>query len=322
MNYRKLGKTKLNVSEVGLGCWELGGETIINGIPLTYGDINESTASKIIQTAIKIGINTFDTADTYSLGNSEKRLGNEIKNTKKRINIFTKGGIIPAQNTPLPVEIDLSYEYLISSIKRSLDRLKLKKIELFQAHKPPKNKIEVKELKKAFEKIKEDDLASFCGVSIGLDYESGRKLIDYGFIDTLQLYFSLIDYKPTIELLSYAKKNNIGIIVSEPLGQGFLSGRYKKNHQFAINDIRRISYSSNVIKEKIKKTNQFKFLKTKDRTMAQIAIAYVLSNREVSMCIPGSSSTEHVILNAMASEIRLTDDELKQIKEIQNKWDS
>jgi len=320
MNYRRLGKTKLNVSEVGLGCWELGGETTINGIPLTYGQVHKNTASKIIQTAIKMGINVFDTADTYSLGNSEKRIGNEIKNIKKKINIFTKGGIIPAQNTPLPVEIDLSYEYLLSSIKRSLCRLQTKKITLFQAHKPPKNETELHELKKVFKKIKDDGLASFCGVSIGLDYEIGKKLIDSGFVDTLQFYFSLIDYKPTIELLSHAKKNNIGIIISEPLGQGFLSGKYNENHQFAKNDIRRISYSNKIIKEKIKKANQFKFLQTKNRSIAQIAIAYVLSYKEISVCIPGSSSEKHVILNANSSDIKLKDDELKQIKEIQEKW--
>ncbi len=320
MNYRKLGKTKLTVSEIGLGCWELGGENTINGIPLTYGDVNEHTVSKIIKTAAKMGINTFDTADIYSLGNSEKRLGKEIKKIKNRPNIFTKGGIIAAQNIPLPVDVDLSCDYLLSSIKRSLHRLQIKKIELFQAHKPPKNEAEITELGNTFKKIKENNLASFCGVSIGLEYELGKKLIDSGIVDTLQLYFSLIDYKPTMELLSYAKKNNIGIIISEPLGQGFLSGRYKENHKFAKNDIRRISYPMKIINEKIKKSNQFKFLKTKDRSMAQIALAYVLSFKEVSLCIPGSSSVEHVISNAMASKIKLTDDELKQIKEIQDKW--
>jgi aryl-alcohol dehydrogenase-like predicted oxidoreductase len=322
LKYRKLGKTKLTVSEVGLGCWELGGKTTINGIPLTYGHVDENTASKIIKTAIKIGINTFDTADSYSLGNSEKRLGNEIKKMKNRPIIFTKGGIIPAQNVPLPVDVDLSYEYLISSIKRSLDRLKITKIDLFQAHKPPKNEKELNELGRVFKKIKEEGLASFCGISIGLEYELGKKLIDSGIIDTLQLYFSLIDFKPSLELLSYAKKNNIGIIISEPLGQGFLSGKYKKDHKFGKNDIRRISYSANIIKEKIEKAHQFKFLKTENRNIAQIAIAYILSHKEVSLCIPGTSSIEHVILNSKASEVKLTNDELKQIKEIQDKWDN
>ncbi|RZD44414.1 MAG: hypothetical protein CXT78_06605 [Thaumarchaeota archaeon] len=309
MNYRKLGKTELTVSEIGLGCWELGGETTINDIPLTYGKVSEKSASKIIQTAIKMGINTFDTADSYSLGNSEKRLGNKIKNLEKKINIFTKAGIIAASNSPLPVEIDLSEEYLISSIKRSLNRLKKKKMELFQAHKPPKNEKEIKGLAKTFKKIKEMNLASFCGVSIGLEYELG-------------IYFSMIDYKPTIELLSYAKKNNVGIIIASPLGQGFLAGKYKENHKFAKNDIRHITYSKKIVKERIKKANQFKFLTNKHRSIAQVGIAYVLSKKEVSLCIPGSSSPRHVILNANASKIKLTDDELKQIKEIQDKWDN
>lgn len=322
MNYRKLGKTKLTVSEIGLGCWELGGETTINNIPMTYGKVSEKNASKIIQTAIQMGINTFDTADSYSLGNSEKRLGNEIKNFKKKINIFTKAGIIAASNSPLPVEIDLSEEYLISSIKRSLSRLNKKKIELFQAHKPPKNEKEIKQLEKTFRKIKEENLASFCGVSIGLEYEIGKKLIDNGFVDTLQLYFSMIDYKPTIELLAHAKKNNVGIIIASPLGQGFLAGKYKEDHKFEKNDIRHITYSKKIIKERIKKANQFKFLTNKNRSIAQIGIAYVLSKKEVSLCIPGSSSPKHVISNASASKIKLTNDELKHIKEIQDKWDN
>ena len=322
MNYRQLGKTKLTVSEVGLGCWELGGETIINGIPLTYGEVTKNTASQLIQTALKMGINTFDTADIYSLGNSEKRLGSEIKKLKKNINFFTKGGIFPAQNTPLPVDVDLSYEYLISCIKRSLTRLQIDKIELFQAHKPPKNEKEIRELEKVFTKIKEDELSLSCGVSIGLDYELGKKLIDYGFVDTLQMYFSLIDYKPSIELLAYAKKNNIGIIISEPLGQGFLSGKYEENHKFANNDIRKISYSKKIIQKKIQQANQFKFLQTKDRSLSQIAIAYVLSNKSVSICIPGSSSAKHIISNSLASDIILSNSELKQIREIQDKWDN
>jgi aryl-alcohol dehydrogenase-like predicted oxidoreductase len=101
------------------------------------------------------------------------------------------------------------------------------------------------------------------------------------------------------------------------LGQGFLSGKYNENHKFKENDIRRISYSKRTIK-KIKQANQFKFL-TNQHSIAQIAIAYVLSKKEVSVCIPGSSSPEHVILNSKASKIKITDDELKQINEIQQK---
>ena len=104
------------------------------------------------------------------------------------------------------------------------------------------------------------------------------------------------------------------------MGQGFLSGKYNENHKFKENDIRRISYSKRTIK-KIKQANQFKFL-TNQHSIAQIAIAYVLSNKSVSTCIPGSSSVKHIISNSLASDIILSSSELKQIREIQDKWDN
>ena len=321
MNYRKLGKTRLKVSEIGLGCWELGGQMIINGIPLTYGDISKKTAQSIIESAVKMGIKTFDTADSYSLGNSEKRLGRILKEDRKNVKIFTKAGIIPEYNFPLPMETDLSYEHLLASLRRSLSRLQTDKIELFQIHKPPKNKKEEKEIEKLFKKVKNENLASFCGISIGLEYEIGKSLINSGLVDTLQLYFSLIDFKPTFELLSIAKKNHVGIIVAEPLSQGFLSGKYKLNHKFNKNDIRGISYSQKRINEKIKKANQFKCLVNKKRNLSQIAISYILSRDEVSVCIPGCKTKKQLISNVQSSKIKLTKKELKHIKEIQNSWD-
>jgi len=320
LNYRNLGKTGLKVSEIGLGCWELGGNLTINSIPLTYGNVNEKSAVEIIKKALELGINTFDTADIYSLGNSEIRLKKALENHRGKVNIFTKGGVIPANNFPLPTDVDLSYNYLLSAINRSLKRLDIKKVELFQAHKPPRNEIEFIELKRFFKKIKEDDKASFCGVSIGLDCNKGIELINRGIVDTLQVYFSLIDFKPTIDLFKLAKKNNIGIIVAEPLAQGFLTGEFQKNHKFAENDIRRISFSDKQIAEKIKRANQFKFLLKPNRNLSQVAISYILSRNEVSLCIPGTKSKKHLISNVNSFRLKLSNDELKQINEIQNKW--
>lgn len=86
---RRLGKTDIFVSEIGLGCWELGVLTTINGIPLTYGDVDSKVASDIVKTALKLGVNTFDTADSYSLGNSEQRLGAILKEKRSEVNLFT-----------------------------------------------------------------------------------------------------------------------------------------------------------------------------------------------------------------------------------------
>ena len=88
---RRLGQTKIYVSEIGLGGWQLGEPTIINNLPDTaFGGMDEKTALAIIRKAIELGINTFDTADVYSLGNSEYRLGKALKEYRSDVNIFTK----------------------------------------------------------------------------------------------------------------------------------------------------------------------------------------------------------------------------------------
>jgi len=317
---RRLGKANISVSEIGLGCWELGGLTTINGIPLTYGNVDSEVASDIIKTALKLGVNTFDTADSYSLGNSERRLGTTLKENRSEVNLFTKAGVIPSFSEPLPTETDLSYHHLIASIDRSLKRLNTDHVELFHAHKPPKSENDLQNIEKAFNKIKEEGKSLYCGVSIGLDYDIGMELIKRGFIDTIQLYFSLLNFKPIEELLPLAKRNGIGIIVAEPLEQGFLSGKYHLNHSFPKTDIRSISYSQEQIKKKIERSRQFQFLSNEKRTMSQVALAYALSRDEISTCIPGSKSTEQTILNVKAADTHLASDELKAIEEIQQKW--
>jgi len=85
LKQRRLGNTDLSVSEIGLGCWQLGGLTTINDISITYGDVNEKTADEIICRALELGINAFDTADSYSLGNSERRLGKALSERRSRL---------------------------------------------------------------------------------------------------------------------------------------------------------------------------------------------------------------------------------------------
>lgn len=320
MKKRQLGKTDLSLSEIGLGCWQLGGLTTINGIPITYGNVEESTADKIINIALELGINTFDTADSYSLGNSEKRLGKILKQNRNNINIFTKAGGVPSYNHPLPMEIDLSYHHLMASIDRSLKRLETKYVDLFQAHKAPQSEKDFINIEKAFKEIKSEGKARYCGVSIGLEYDKGIELIERGLVDSIQLYFSLLDFKPIEKLLPLAKKKGVGVIVAEPLSQGFLTGKYTRTHSFPKNDIRSISYDSNALKIKIERSEQFKFLTNASRKLNVVALSYVLSRDEISTCIPGAKSVEQLRSNIPASEIHLTNNDLEQISIIQKKW--
>ena len=319
INKRKLGKTDLLVSEIGLGGYQLGGFSKINEIPIAFGDMDEKTAISIINTAMELGINTFDTADFYSLGKSEIRLGKAVKEYRDKVNLFTKAGSV-ASYTDIAFDIDLSYHHLMASIDRSLKRLGTDFVDLFQIHKVPRSEEDFQSIEKAFSKIKSEGKSRYCGVSVGINYAVGIELMKRGLVDTLQLYFSLIDPIPVNELLPMAKQEGVGIIIAEPLAQGLLTGKYKPDHVFPNLDIRNHVYDRNLLQKKLKRSQEFQFLINENRTASQVALSYVLSRNEVSTCIPGVKSVEQLKSNSLASEIKLSDEELEKIKIIQQKW--
>jgi len=312
---RSLGKTKLNVSEVGLGCVQIGGHIVINGIPASYGKVDDETAKQIIEFAIDSGVNVFDTADNYSLGRSECRLGNYLKDRRSEINIFTKAGRYPTYKTPF--EIDISYHSLLATLDRSLARLQTDHVELFQVHATPKSETDFINIEKAFKTIKSEGKALYCGISIGAQYQNAVEIIQRDIVDVLQLKFSLINFEPIKEILMLAKKKGVGVIAAEPLAQGFLTGKYSSGHLFPSYD-NRSNQDINEIKRKIEFCMKFKFLETQSRSLGQAAIAYVLSRDEVSTCIPGATSVDQLRSNIEASKIILTKDELDRITAIQH----
>jgi len=314
---RRLGQTEIYVSEIGLGGFQLGEPTIINNQPYSaFGGMDENTALSIIRKAIELGINTFDTADVYSLGNSEYRLGKALKEYRSDVNIFTKGGNLVTN----PESYDISYHHLMASVDRSLNRLQTDYVDLFQVHVPPKTEKEFADVEKVFDDIKSEGKARHCGISVGIRYEQGKEIVKRKLADSIQIYFSLIDQKPLKELMPLAKKNNIGVIIAEPLAQGLLTNKYKIGHIFPKNDLRSNSYSKQLLEKKLKRVKQFNFLINKNRTLNQAALAYILSKEEVSTCIPGAKSTKQLISNVTASKIELNQPELKKIKEIQEEW--
>ena len=316
---RRLGKTSLQVSEIGLGCWQLGGELNINGVSTTYGNVTKENAKAIVECALDFGVNTFDTADVYSLGQSERRLGEILKERRNDVYIFTKAGNVLTYTETTLSEWDFSDNYLISAINRSLKRLDTDYIDLFQVHIPPESEDDFRNVENAFEKIKSENKANYCGVSIGNQFEKGIELIERGLVDTLQVFFSLLDFNASKKLFSVAKKHNIGLIVAEPLAQGFLTGKYQKQTVFPKNDLR-TRFTRDEIKTKVEKANDFQIFVNENRTMNQIALLYVLSHDVVSTCISGAKSVEQLKSNLTSHERKLYPNELEKIKEIQQKW--
>ena len=318
MKTRRLGKSKIYVSEIGFGCWHIGGLTTINGLATTYGNIDAATASKLIQTALKLGVDTFDTADIYSLGNSEKILGKIFKKNRNDVKIFTKAGAIPTFSKINSFDIDLSYHHLTAALDRSLKRLNTDYVDLFQAHAIPSSELDFQNLKKTFREMKKTGKASYCGVSVGRNYEVGIELINRGFVDALQIYFSLIDFGAMKKLLPLAKQKGIGIIVAEPLAQGFLSGKYTMNHIFSKTDSRS-RYPKKLIQRLLSRGEKFQNI-TNNIKLNELALSYILNRDEVSTCIPSSRNIFQLKSNINSTKIKLTEHILKKIENIQSNF--
>jgi len=314
---RRLGKTDILVSEIGLGGFQLGEKTIINdNVNTSFGGMNEDNSISLIQKAVELGVNTFDTADVYSLGNSEYRLGKALKNFRDEVNIFTKAGNIISN----PGQIDISYHHLMAAIDRSLERLQTDYVDLFQIHVPPQTEKEFAEIEKVFSEVKSENKSRYCGISVGIRYDMGLEIIRRGIADSIQIYFSLIDTDPLKELLPLAKKYNIGVIIAEPLAQGLLSNKYKVGHIFPSTDLRSNGYTTKLLEKKLKRVKQFEFLINENRTLNQAALAYILTKDEISTCIPGAKSIEQLESNILSKDIELNQIELNKINEIQNSW--
>ena len=155
---RAFGKTGVEVSEVGLGAWPLGGRTIIGGQPVTYGEVTEDEARRIIDTALELGINLIDTADTYGLGRSERVIGRALKGKRDQVFIATKACWIPDKENVF--FRDISYHNLMATCDRSLMRLDTDHVDFFQVHDGPRDEKETDIFARVFSELKKSVLTS------------------------------------------------------------------------------------------------------------------------------------------------------------------
>src|SRR5690606_37856026 len=225
MQYRKLGKTGWEISEIGLGTWQVGGK---------WGEpFDDKLADKIISTAIDNGINFIDTADVYSQGLSEKAVGKTIKKYTQRIYVATKCGrqIQPHLNEGYTVE------KLKGFVEQSLQNMGLDCIDLIQLHCPPAEVYHRPEIFEGFEVLKKEGKIRSLGVSVE-KVEEAMKAMEYKIVDCVQIIYNMFRHKPEESFFSAAQKNNIGILARVPLASGLLSGKFTKHSSFGPDDHR------------------------------------------------------------------------------------
>ena len=299
MKYRNLGTSGFPVAEVGLGCWQFGGD---------FGEMSEKTAFAIMEKAVEKGIDFFDTADVYGGGRSEKLIGRFLQQSGTNIRVATKfgrgSGVFPD---------GYSRESLRRGIDASRKRLGVDRIDLLQLHCIPTKTMQQGDI---FDWLRTEQSAGTIarfGASVETVDEAILCLQQEGIL-SLQVIFNIFRQKLVDELLPLAKQKGVGIIARLPLASGLLSGKFTRETRFAASDHRNYNCDGQFFNvgetfaglpflKGIELAEATKSMLPDDAPMAQQSLRWILDHDAVSVIIPGASTVRQVESNAAASEL-------------------
>lgn len=306
MKTRRLGNSNLEITELILGTWAIGGTM--------WSDYDEKSAVEAIETAISNGINMIDTAPVYGNGHAEELVGRIIKNRRDKIIIATKCGL-DIENR---MRKDLRPEFIVHDLEMSLKRLSTDYIDLYQIHWPVSD-VPVQDTMAALMKLKGQGKVRYIGVC----NFSGNELTEamkYGDVISLQPNYSLLERDIEKDQMKVCVKSGVGIISYGSLGAGMLTGKYKALPSFRKGDARSFFYR--FFKQQywpgVKKVVDTVCTIAKKRNVkpGNVAIAWNLSRQGISGAIFGARNALQVEENLGGTSLILTHDEILELDKV------
>jgi aryl-alcohol dehydrogenase-like predicted oxidoreductase len=308
MKYRQLGDSDLNISEIALGSW------------LTYsGGVERQKAEACIHKAFDVGINFIDTANVYGRGAAESFLGEVLQGIDRSSYILATKVYFPMSDT----DRGLSAAQIRKQIDASLQRLRTDYVDLYQCHRYDVN-TPLEETMDALTEVVRQGKARYIGFSewspaqiqAALDMPDVEKFV------SSQPQYSMLWRKPEAEVFPLCAANGIGQIVWSPLAQGVLTGKYKPGEappqdSRAAND-KMNGFMEDLLSDRVLSAvqNLKPIAQRLNLSMAQLALAWVLRDSRVSAVIIGASRPEQVEDNAAASNVRLSEQDLREIDQV------
>ena len=301
MNYRLLGKTGFQVSELSLGTWQVGGK---------WGSgFDEDNAGRILHSAVDAGVNFIDTADVYESGLSEKAVGEFVRSRSERIYVATKCG----RRLNPHVQEAYTPDALRGFVEDSLKNTGLKIIDLIQLHCPPTEVYYRPEIFGLFEDLQSEGKIRYLGVSVE-KVEEAIKAIQYSNVAAVQIIFNIFRQRPAELFFELAQKSDVGIIARVPLASGLLTGLYDRNTFFATGDHRFFNregaqfdkgetFSGVPFETGVEAVSELKDLFPDQANLAPLALKWILQYPEISCVIPGASRPDQVDSNLSALEV-------------------
>jgi aryl-alcohol dehydrogenase-like predicted oxidoreductase len=294
MQRRPLGRTGLQVSEIGFGAWAVGGNAHGN----SYGPTVDAESVAAIRKAADLGVNFFDTADVYGWGHSEELLGQALEDRRDEVFLATKVG---GDFYHGGVRMNFDPGYIAFALERSLQRLRTDHVDLYQLHNPPPELMGDPAAYEALEGLRAEHKLEHYGVSVHEPFEASLCL-EAGKPEVLQIPFSLFRQEWIEDLLADAHRAGAGIIAREPLANGFLTGGVRRDSMFPPGDIRH-QWPPGMVAGRIAAATRLSFLTKPNRTMAQAALRFVLAFPEVSTAIPGAKTAVQVAENVGSADV-------------------
>ena len=307
MRYRTFGRTGLNVSTVSMGTNRLGD-----------AGVEPSAWPPIVQRALELGVNFFDTSISYNQGRSEAILGEVISRWPQPIVIATKGGfgIDYIVNGAQPLR-DFTAGAILEDIEGQLTRLRRESIDMYMLHSPSVSILETHDWARAIDVLKRRGKIRWFGISTS-DHASGIWAIAHG-ADLLQVEYDLLNPTAEDELLPLAARHNVGIMARTPLARGLLTGKFKVGEAIPAEQQWRRPRGDR-LQLRLERVDELRFLERSDQTLAQAALRFVLANPVVQCVVPGARTVQQLEANVTAADGDLEPEELGRVKQLHAAW--
>ena len=315
MNYRKLGRTGFEVSEMAHGLWGMSG----------WSGSNDDESMTALQLATDLGCNFFDTAWAYGDGKSDSLLGELMaRNSGKRLYAASK---IPPANLRWPALPEYKYSDVFSEqhVFKYADlirkKLRVDSIDVLQFHVWEDSWVDEPEFRSTVEKLKQDNRIKYFGLSLNRwQPENGIRALRSGLVDCVQVIYNIFDQAPEDELFPVCQELNIGVIARVPLDEGSLGGKMTLETRFPKDDWRSGYFGPENLAKTIKRVDKLKKVVPPGMSLPEMSLRFILSHPAVSTIIAGMRRPDHVRQNIAASDAGPLDSSLlAELKK--HRWD-
>lgn len=315
MEHRPFGRTGLDVSAVGFGCWEVGGG---------YGEADEADFARAVDRALDLGINCFDTAEGYGMGASEQALGRALGSRRDEAVVVTKFGM---NYKDMPNLRDSSRDRVLASIDKSLKNLGTDWVDVYMIHWPDRN-TPFAETMEALEEVVQEGKVRFVGVS-NFKLDEIEAAAQTRSVDVVQYGYNMFDRRMETDILPYCQQHGIGFMGYGSLAFGLLTGTFTEDHDFGSADWRSRQGKMGAIKmfaalfgedsfpNNVRAVEELKAIAGRyDKSLPQFALAWAMAHPGVSTALVGCRDIAEVDDNVGAVGWSISDDDLTEIDAI------